>query len=281
MASQEEAPNGGHGPEVLYDVVDHVATVTLNRPHRRNAISTRMLELLTEHLLAADADNDVRAVVLTGAGKGFCAGLDIKDAMAGTGIGGGSMSGGGGGAARMAAQPTRLLPTVVLYEMDTPVIAALNGAAAGYGLDLALGCDMRLAAHSARLLPGFAKRGVVPESGGTYYLPRLVGWAKAAEIGYLGRDLTASEAADLGLVNRVVDDDALLAEARQWASEIALNAPLAIRSMKRLFRHGQTEDFASHTHHVLLQTMLLFQTKDFMEGITAFAEGRDPKFEGR
>ena len=274
-----------YGPEVLYEVADHVATLTLNRPHRRNAISAGMLDLLTRHLLAADADRDVRVVLLTGAGKGFCAGLDIKDAMAGTGIGGGGGTagglGGGGSAASMAAMPTRYLPTVVLYEMDTPVIGVLNGAAAGYGLDLALGCDLRLAARSAKLLPGFAKRGVVPESGGTWYLPRLVGWAKAAEIAYLGRDLTAEAAANLGLVNAVIDDEQLMEEARRWAAEIAANAPLAIRSMKRLFRHGQTEDFASHTHHVLLQTLLLFQTQDFGEGLRSFIEGRPPSFEGR
>jgi len=262
-------------PEVLYAVEDHIATITLNRPHRRNAISVGMLELLGEHFTAADQDRDVRVVVLTGAGKGFCSGLDIKDAMAGTGIGG---SGGGGGGGSLQ---TRTLPTVILQEMDTPVIAAINGAAAGYGLDLALGADLRLMASSAVLLPGFARRGVVPESGGTWYLPRLLGWAKAAEISYLGRDLDAAESERIGLVNRAVPDDALGPLVREWASEIARNAPLAVQAMKRLFRHGQTEDFASHSHHVLLQTMLLFGTKDFQEGLASFVEGRPPEFRGR
>jgi enoyl-CoA hydratase/carnithine racemase len=270
-------PNEGHGPEVLYEVDDHVATITLNRPHRRNAISVRMLELLTELFTRADDDGDVRVVLLTGAGKGFCSGLDIKDAMAGTGIGGGG-GGGGGGAGLLQ---TRNLPTVVLQEMDTPVIAVINGAAAGYGLDLALGADMRLMAESAKLLPGFAKRGVVPESGGTWYLPRLLGWAKAAEVSYLGRDLDAAEAERIGLVNRAVPDDELLPVAREWATEIASNAPLAIRAMKRLFRHGLTQDFESHSHHVLLQTMLLFGTKDFQEGLASFMEQRPPQFKGR
>ncbi len=270
-------PNEGHGPEVLYEVADHVATITLNRPHRRNAISVRMLTMLTELFSRADGDGDVRVVLLTGAGKGFCSGLDIKDAMAGTGIGAGSE----GGGAPAAFAHTRNLPTVVLQEMDTPVIAVINGAAAGYGLDLALGADMRLIAQSATLLPGFAKRGVVPESGGTWYLPRLLGWAKAAEISYLGRDLDATEAERIGLVNRAVPDDDLLPLAREWAAEIASNAPLAIRAMKRLFRHGLTEDFESHSHHVLLQTMLLFGTKDFQEGLTSFMEQRPPEFKGR
>jgi len=269
-------PNEGYGPEVLYEVRDHVATVTLNRPHRRNAISVRMLELLSETFAAADDDSDVRVVLLTGSGKGFCSGLDIKDAMAGTGIGG--TGGGGGGGSFMQ---TRNLPTVILQEMDTPVIAVLNGAAAGYGLDLALGCDMRLMAASAMLLPGFAKRGVVPESGGTWYLPRLLGWAKAAEVSYLGRDIDAAEAERIGLVNRAVADEDLVATAQEWANEIAANAPLAIRAMKRLFRHGQTEDFASHSHHVLLQTLQLFGTKDFQEGLVSFLEKRPPQFRGR
>ncbi len=274
-ATPTDDGNEGHGPEVLYEVADHIATITLNRPHRRNAISVRMLELLGELFARADDDADVRVVLLTGAGKGFCSGLDIKDAMAGSGIGGTGGSGGG------SFMQTRNLPTVILQEIDTPVIGVLNGAAAGYGLDLALGCDMRLMASSATLLPGFAKRGVVPESGGTWYLPRLLGWAKATEISYLGRDLDAAEAERIGLVNRVVPDDELLAVATEWATEIASNAPLAVRAMKRLFRHGQTEDFASHSHHVLLQTMQLFGTKDFQEGLLSFMEKRPPEFRGR
>jgi enoyl-CoA hydratase/carnithine racemase len=263
-------------PEVLYEVADHVATITLNRPHRRNAISVRMLELLSRHLSEADDDPDVRVVLLTGAGKGFCSGLDIKDAMAGTGIGG-SGSGSGGG----SFMQTRNLPTVILFEMDTPVIGVINGAAAGYGLDLALGCDMRLMARSATLLPGFAKRGVVPESGGTWYLPRLLGWAKAAEVSYLGRDIDADAAVELGIVNRAVPDEELAVVAGEWATEIAANAPLAVRAMKRLFRHGLTQDFQSHSHHVLLQTMQLFGTKDFAEGLASFMEQRPPRFTGR
>jgi enoyl-CoA hydratase/carnithine racemase len=268
-------PDDSAGPDCLYDVEGRVATITLNRPHRRNAISFAMLNLLTEHFQQAERDRGVRCIVLTGAGKGFCSGLDLQDAAAGSGIGGsGSDTGGGLG-------NTRDLPTTVLHEIDTPVIAAINGAAAGYGLDLALGCDIRLLAESAKLLPGFAKRGVVPESGGTWYLPRLVGWAKACEIGFLARDIDGPEAERLGLVNRVVPDDELDATARAWAEEIAANAPLAVQSMKRLFRHGQTEDFSSHTHHVLLQTMQLFGTKDFAEGMASWFEKRPPDFQGR
>jgi enoyl-CoA hydratase/carnithine racemase len=265
--------NEGHGPEVLYEVEDHVATITLNRPHRRNAISVRMLQQLAARFTEADADPTVRVVLLTGAGKGFCAGLDIKDAVSGAGIG----AGGSGG----TVLQTRDLPTLILQEMDTPVIGVINGAAAGYGLDLALGCDLRLVAASAVLMPAFAKRAIVPESGGTWYLPRLLGWAKVAELCYLGRDVDAAEAERIGLANRAVPDAELMTVAHEWAQEIAANAPLAIRAMKRLFRHGQTEDFASHTHHVLLQTLQLFGTKDFQEGMVSFMERRPPEYKGR
>jgi enoyl-CoA hydratase/carnithine racemase len=260
---------------VLYEVADHIATITLNRPHRSNAISMPMLRQLAERLSHADLDTDVRAVILTGAGKAFCAGLDIKDAAAGSGIGGGGASTGRG-----VHFNTRDHPTIVMFEMDTPVIGAINGGTAGFGLDIALGCDIRIVASDAKIATGFAKRGVVPESGGTWYLPRLLGWAKAAEIGFLGRPLTGADAAELGLMNLAVPTDEVGPTAREWAAEIAANAPLAVQSMKRLFRHGQTEDFPSHVHHVLLQTMLLFQSSDFREGITSFVEGTRPVVHG-
>ncbi len=266
---------------LLYEVDDYVATITLNRPDRRNAISTAMLAQLGKRLQEADRSRDVRAIVITGAdGGGFCAGLDLVDATSGQGIGGGSSSddaGGGGG----GSLQTRDLPTVVLFEIDTPVIAAINGGAAGYGLDLALGCDIRLMAESAKLAAAFTKRGVVPESGGTWYLPRLLGWGKAAELIYLGKTVLADEALEIGLVNAVVPDGDLMKTARDWASQIAANAPIAVQSSKRLMRHGWTEDFQSHTHHVLLETIRLFGTKDFREGITSFMEKRPAKFEGR
>lgn len=263
-------------PEVLYEKTDHVGTITLNRPERLNAITMNMVQTLATVLAEAEADDDVRVLVLTGAGRGFCSGLDLKEAAAGAGIAGALTSSGG-----TRHYPTRALPTTILQQLDTPIICALNGAAAGYGLDLALGCDIRLMAAGAKLIPGFAKRGIVPESGGTWYLPRLVGWAKACEIGFLGDDLDARRSLELGLVNAVVPDAELATEAQRWAAKIAGNAPLAIKAMKRLYRHGQTEDFESHSHHVLMQLMLLFRSHDFGEGVASFAEKRAPRFQGR
>ena len=264
--------------DLLYEKSDHIATITLNRPERLNAISFEMLELLTQRLSEAENDGDVRVIILTGAGRGFCSGLDLKDAAEGKGIGGAGTLSPGGGAQHFG---TRNLPTTVLHQLDTPVLCAINGPAAGYGLDLALGCDVRLMADHTKLIPGFAKRGIIPESGGTWYLPRLVGWAKACEIGFLGDDLSAARALELGLVNKIVAADQLQAEAHGWAAKIASNAPLAIRAMKRLYRHGLGEDFESHSHHVLMQLLLLFRSQDFQEGILSFMEKRAPVFTGK
>ncbi len=158
--------------ELLVETDGAIATLTLNRPDRLNAISVSMLDDLATQLVACDRDPNVRVIILTGAGRGFCAGLDLQDVSAGTGIG----SGGGGPAVNL---DLRDAPPTVLHKVDTPTICALNGGAAGYGMDLALGCDIRIAGHSGKLAAAFTKRGVLPESGGTWLLPRLVGWAKA------------------------------------------------------------------------------------------------------
>ena len=259
--------------ELLYEVSEHVATITFNRPQRMNTISGPMLDLLTELLLRADRDGDVRVIVLTGTGRAFCAGLDIKAQASGDGL----LSTGAG----FRQIDLRYTPPTVLHALDTPTIAALNGSAAGYGLDIAVGCDIRIAARSAKLAVAFTKRGIVPESGGTWLLPRIVGYAKAAELIFTGRTLRTDEALELGLLNKVVDDDLLAKEARAMALEIAANAPLAVQAAKRMMRMGETETFEQNVNHVYLQLLPLFRTKDFAEAMTAFVEKREPMFEGR
>jgi enoyl-CoA hydratase/carnithine racemase len=175
----------------------------------------------------------------------------------------------------------RTAPPVVLHNLDTPTIAAINGGAAGYGLDLAFGCDIRVASSSAKLNPGFAKRGILPESGGTWLLPRIVGYAKAAEICFTGRTLTATESLELGLVNRVSAPDDFASDVTTLAAEIAANAPLAVRAIKRMMRAAETETFEQNIHHVFLQLLPLFRTKDFREGVASFMEKRPATFEGR
>jgi enoyl-CoA hydratase/carnithine racemase len=262
--------------EVLIDDRGTVRWIVLNRPEAMNAITGTMLGELNEALKQADDDPDVRVAVLTGAGRAFCSGLDLKQAAAGEGIGGSGLASAG---ARHYS--TREICTVTLQRMDTPVVAVINGPAAGYGLDLALGCDMRLMSDKAILMPGFAKMGVIPESGGTWYLPRLLGWAKACEISMLGDPLGAEAAEGHGLINKAIPADELEAVATEWTEKIASNAPLAITEMKRLFRHGLTQDFESHSHHVLMSILNLFKSEDFREGVQSFVEKRPPEFKGR
>lgn len=259
---------------VLYERDGAIATLTLNRPERLNAISGPMLDALSERLVEADRDRDVRVIVLTGAGRGFCAGLDLVDATSGTGIG-------GGGGVAAGHLDLRSAPPTVLHALDTPTICALNGGAAGYGMDLALGCDIRVAGESAKIAAAFTRRGVLPESGGTWLLPRLVGWSRAAEIIFTGRTLSAQQCLELGLVSRVVPDELLQKETRALAEEIASNAPLAVQASKRMMRMGLSEEFPEHVHHVFLQLLPLFSSKDFQEGMRAFLEKRKPGFEGR
>ena len=268
-----------HDTEVLYSLVDHVATLTLNAPERMNTISGPMLAQISELLLRADLDSDVRCIVLTGSGRAFCAGLDLQAQMAGPKGGLGNLS--GGDATFTGEFDLRSAPPVVLHNLDTPTICALNGGSAGYGLDLALGCDIRIAVDTAKLNPGFAKRGILPESGGTWLLPRMVGYPKAAEIAFTGRTLTATEALDLGLVNHVVAADEFADRTTTLANEIAANAPLAVRAIKRMMRAAETETFEQNVHHVFLQLLPLLRTADFSEGVAAFMEKRDPEFHGR
>lgn len=261
--------------EVLLEKTGHIAVLTLNRPDRLNAISGEMLETLALTLIECDADRDVHAIVLTGAGRGFCSGLDLIDASSDKGIGAAGNQG------MPAHLDLRNAPPTVLHSLNTPTLCALNGGAAGYGMDLALGCDIRIAAESSKLAAAFTRRGVLPESGGTWLLPRLVGWAKASEIIFTGRTLSSEQCLELGLVNRVVPDEMLMKETMALAEEIAANAPMAVQASKRMMRAGLSEEFDDHIDHVFLQLLPLFRSRDFREGMAAFLEKRKPEFEGR
>jgi|TARA_B100000767_G_C19759463_1_gene534507 enoyl-CoA hydratase/carnithine racemase len=270
---QLTAINAG-GEAMLYKVKDHVATITFNRPEQQNTISGVMLNKLSEMLLAADQDADVRAIIVTGTGKFFCAGLDLRGSDITNNL-----------ADKKRRSPTTLdlrnTPPTVLHNIDTPTIAALNGSAAGYGMDLALGCDIRIMADNAKLAAAFTARGVVPESGGTWILPRLIGWSKASEIIFTGKTLIASECEEMGLVSHVVNTNEVGARALEMAEQIAAMAPLAVQSSKRMMRMSMNETFNDHVHHVFLQLLPLFQSDDFKEGMESFMEKREADFKGQ
>lgn len=259
--------------QILLNETDHVATLTLNRPARMNAFGGRMRQELVESLEAVRANADIRVVVITGAGKAFCTGGDLQEFADGT-------------VQALSKQATSDRPpmckaVLAIHEMEKPVIAAVNGVAAGGGCNLALACDIRIASETARFAQVFTRRGLHPDWGGIYFLPRLVGYAKAAELIMSGEIVDAAEALRLGLVNRVVPADELGTATEELAGRIARNAPLPIAFAKRGLQRFGHWDLAQALDYEVYVLEILRKSRDVSEGIAAFLEKRDPDFEGR
>jgi len=261
--------------DLLARVEDGVAVVTMNRPDRRNALSRAMLDALARTLADVEVDDDVGCVVLTGAGGAFCAGGDVKDMASGEDD---------GVAFDALVHRQRLSHHATagrLHRMPKPTIAALPGAAAGAGLSLALACDLRYAARRAVMTTAFARVGFAGDYGGTWFLTRLVGPAKARELYFFADRIDADHALGLGLVNAVFDDDALEAEVLTLARRLAAGPRVAYRYMKENLNRALEADLEESldleaTHH--LHTGL---TADHREAARAFVEKREPQFQGR
>jgi 2-(1,2-epoxy-1,2-dihydrophenyl)acetyl-CoA isomerase len=259
---------------LLYEVKDGVATLTLNRPDRLNALGDTLREDLFDAVSRGSADPEVRVMIVTGAGKGFCAGGDVK-AMNEAKESGRERS------LMDKIAPGRDRTLLAMREAPQPIIAAVNGAAAGAGMNLALGCDIRIASTVAKFSQAFVKRGLHPDWGGTYFLPRLVGMAKACELTFTGDVVDAAEALRIGLVSQVVAPEELMPTVQALAGKIAAGPPVAIRLAKRaLYRNAESGLREALEFETFAQNAC-FETEDAREGIRAFVEKRAPVFRGR
>jgi enoyl-CoA hydratase/carnithine racemase len=249
------------------EVKDGIAEITLDRPQRMNAWTAQMGVELNEHLVRCDQDDAVRAVIVTGAGRAFCAGADLER-------GGETFAGGGERTERMAGQ------TILPWEVRKPIIAAINGAAVGVGITLPLQYDIRIAASDAKLGFLFVRRGVVTELSSTWILPRLVGIARASDLLLSGRIVLGAEAAQLGLVNEAVPTERVLARAREIARDIAENcAPVSVALTKRMiWEHLGGPPPAAVAKREGKTLYALGRMADAAEGVTSFLEKRKPKF---
>lgn len=259
-----------------------VGWIRLNRPEAMNAGTGKTWHEIASALRAYERDDEIRVVVITGNGRAFCAGDDVKALfLAEQSPGSGDRPNAIAHQARALLDHEPLGELEVLLEYKKPTIAAINGAAVGYGCDLALMCDLRIASDRARLGEMFVRRGLIPEAGGLLILPRLVGWEKAHELVLTGDLIDAEEALRIGMVGRVVPHEALLAEATALAERIAGQAPLAQQLAKEGFRVGVDGSFREFKDFQRQAQQLLFRTEDHKEGARSFVEKRPPKFRGR
>jgi 2-(1,2-epoxy-1,2-dihydrophenyl)acetyl-CoA isomerase len=259
---------------LLYEVKDGIATLSLNRPERLNALGDTLRDDLLDAVTRTAADTQVRVMVLTGAGKGFCAGGDVKAMNE-------SREAGRERPVLDKIAPARDRTLLAMRDAPQPIIAAINGAAAGAGMNLALACDLRIASSAAKFSQAFVKRGLHPDWGGTYFLPRVVGMAKACELIFTGDLLDAQEALRLGLVSQVVAPEELMPAAHELARKIAAGPPLAIRLAKRALYHNAECDLRQALEFETFAQNVCQDTEDAREGVRAFVEKRAPVFRGR
>jgi enoyl-CoA hydratase/carnithine racemase len=262
--------------DLLVKRVGHSLWITLNRPDFSNAYSEGLVADLPKLLELADRDAEVRVILLTGAGKSFSAGGDIKAMKDETG-----MFAGGPNQLRLAYERGIQQISKAMEALQTPIIAVVNGAAVGAGCDLTCMCDLRLASESAKFAVTFAKLGLVPGDGGTFFLPRVVGQAKALEMYFLGKSYSAQEALAMGLVNEVCADDKLISRAQEVADAIGAQAPIAIALTKKAIKSSSRLELWAALDLLAAFQGIAQRTDDHHEGVSALLEKRSPKFHGR
>lgn len=258
---------------ILYQKEGGVARITLNRPRALNALNTEMIEELLKAVWQAEEDKEVKVLLLTGAGRAFCFGAEISEFTKAQEH----------PAENSAGSLLLKMQKIIrwLAGMPKPTIAALNGFATGLGLDLALACDLRIAAERAKLGETFVSMGLVPDGGGTFFLPRLVGLAKAAEMIFTGEPLTSSEAERIGLINRVVPNQELVKYAQALADKLAKGPSLAIGLAKQAIWRNLSENLESALHFEAQSQKTCLESADHREAVKAFLERRDPLFQGQ
>ena len=261
--------------DILFTKAAGVGVITLNRPEKMNAITTEMGYYQLPGLLdQINRDDDVKAVILTGAGKGFCSGADVATRLA---------DNVGGVVAETRHENLMHTGTVAMsFEaLDKPIIAAVNGVAVGAGFSMALACDIRIASDRARFGAVWVKRGLIPDAGATYYMPRILAFDKAVELAFSGDLIGADEALAIGLVTRVVPHDELMPTARALAEKFASGPSVAIELIKRGFRRSLNNDLKTQLDYETYAQNLCRQTEDHKEGVRSFMEKRPPEFKGK
>ena len=259
-------------PHVLYRIEGNTAILTINRPEVKNTLSPEMLTLWLQFVEEAKADHNVRVIIVTGKGDTFCSGGDIREMAEG----------------RLRSWDMKKFLwegahriVFALEDLDKPILAAINGAAMGAGLDMAMMCDLRVCSDRAKLSESYILLGLVPGDGGAYFLPRLIGIGKALELLFTGDVLSPQEALEIGLVNRVVPHDRLMEETMILAEKIGSKPPLATRMMKRAVYQAQTSTLRAHLDYISSQLALLSETQDHQEAARSFLEKRKPTFVGK
>lgn len=255
--------------ELRVDSADGVATLTLDRPDALNSLTVPLKEELARAFRSLGHDRAVRAVVLTGAGRAFCAGQDLRERLEPD-------------AAPLAAEVRERYTPIILAmrRLEKPIVGAVNGVAAGAGASLAFACDIRIAAESASFILAFGRVGLVPDSGASWFLPRLVGASRAAELAFTSDPLSAADAERIGLVSRVVPGERLLDEAQDLARRLAAGAPVAIGLTKRALNHAVDASLEEQLEYEAVLQGIAGATADHAEGIAAFVEKRTPRFRG-